>query len=66
MEQHIFMHLSGFDGIFILKHLLSYGQVNPLIFNGRLISIKVKVLGNKNQKLKLLYLKILIYHYHYL
>jgi len=38
-------NFSGLDGIFTLKHLLSYGQVTPLIFNGRLISIKVKVLN---------------------
>lgn len=36
-------NLSGFDGIFILRYLLSYGKVDPLIFNGRLMSFKVKV-----------------------
>jgi hypothetical protein len=37
------MHInfSGFDGIFLLKHLLPYGKVKPLIYNGRLISIKI-------------------------
>ena len=34
-------NLSGFDGIFLLKHLLPYGSVKPLIHNGKLISIKV-------------------------
>ena len=34
-------NLSGFDGIFLLKHLLSYGKVEPLLFNGKLISIKL-------------------------
>ena len=34
-------NLSGFDGIFLLRHLLSYGKVEPLIFNGKLISIKL-------------------------
>jgi len=38
----IYAHnLSGFDGIFLMKHLLSYGKVKPLIHNDRLISIKV-------------------------
>jgi hypothetical protein len=36
-------NLSGFDGIFLLKHLFSFGKVEPLLFNGRLISIKVKI-----------------------
>jgi hypothetical protein len=35
-------NLSGFDGIFLMKHLLSFGKVTPLLFNGKLISIKVK------------------------
>jgi hypothetical protein len=38
----IYAHnLSGFDGVFLLKHLLPYGKVKPLIYNGKLISIKV-------------------------
>lgn len=45
----IYAHnLSGFDGIFLMKHLLNYGKVEPLLFNGKLISIKVKVIGPKN------------------
>jgi hypothetical protein len=36
-------NFSGFDGIFILKHLVNYGKVEPLLFNGKLISIKVKL-----------------------
>lgn len=36
-------NLSGFDGIFLLKHLFQFGKVEPLLFNGRLISIKVKL-----------------------
>jgi hypothetical protein len=45
----IYAHnLSGFDGIFLMKHLLKYGKVEPLLFNGKLISIKVKVIGPKN------------------
>ena len=41
---YIYAHnLSGFDGIFLLKHLLSYGKLEPLLFNGKLISIKLKI-----------------------
>jgi hypothetical protein len=35
-------NLSGFDGIFLLKQLLPFGKVEPLIHNGKLISIKLK------------------------
>jgi hypothetical protein len=43
-------NLSSFDGIFLLKHLLSYGKVEPLLFNGKLISIKIKILSEGNSK----------------
>jgi hypothetical protein len=36
-------NLSGFDGIFLMKHLLSFGKVVPLLFNGKLMSIKVNL-----------------------
>jgi hypothetical protein len=36
-------NFSGFDGIFLMKHLLSYGKVEPLLFNGKIISIKAKL-----------------------
>jgi hypothetical protein len=36
-------NLSGFYGIFLLKHLFDYGKVEPLLFNGKLMSIKVKL-----------------------
>jgi hypothetical protein len=36
-------NLSGFDGIFLMKHLLGYGKVEPLLFKGKLISIKVRI-----------------------
>jgi hypothetical protein len=36
-------NLSGFDGIFLLKHLLEFGKVEPLLFNGKLMSIKVRL-----------------------
>lgn len=41
---YVYAHnFSKFDGIFILKHLISLGKVKPLIFNGKLISIKIKL-----------------------
>jgi hypothetical protein len=41
---YIYAHnLSGFDGIFLLKYLLAYGKVEPLLFKGKLISIKLKL-----------------------
>jgi hypothetical protein len=36
-------NFSGFDGIFLLRHLLSLGKVEPLIFNGKLMSIKIRL-----------------------
>ena len=37
----IYAHnLSGFDGIFLLRHLLRHGKIKPLLHNGRLISIE--------------------------
>jgi len=36
-------NFSSFDGIFLLNHLLPFGDVEPLLFNGRLISIKLKI-----------------------
>jgi hypothetical protein len=34
-------NLSSFDGIFLLKHLINYGKVKPLFFNGRIMCIQV-------------------------
>ena len=36
-------NFSKFDGVLLLKHLLSYGKVKPLIFNGKLMSIKINL-----------------------
>jgi len=36
-------NLSGFDGIFLMRHLLQFGKVEPLLFNGKIISIEVKL-----------------------
>lgn len=44
-------NLSGFDGILLMKHCLSFGQVDPLLHNGKLISIKLKlnIIGYKSK-----------------
>lgn len=36
-------NLSSFDGVFLLNHLIPYGEVKPLYHNGRLMSIKIKL-----------------------
>jgi hypothetical protein len=36
-------NFSGFDGIFLLKHLLNFGKVTPLIFNGKLMCVTLKI-----------------------
>jgi DNA polymerase family B len=51
----VFAHnFSGFDGFFLMKHLIKFGKVEPLIFNGKIISIKVKlnVEGYKNKTIE--------------
>ena len=40
-------NLTGFDGIFLMKHLLSFGKVEPLLFNGKLKSIKLIIPGGR-------------------
>ena len=50
----IYAHnLSNFDGIFLLKQLINYGEVKPLYFNNRLMSIQIKlnVEGHKGKTL---------------
>jgi len=44
-------NLSGFDGTFILKHILDFGKIEPVLFNGKLMSIKLKlnIEGYKNK-----------------
>jgi DNA polymerase type B, organellar and viral len=54
----IYAHnLSGFYGILIFKHLLSLGKVEPLLFNGKLITIKVTVKGSTKSENKVLVFK---------
>ena len=46
-------NLSGFDGILLLKHLINYpgAKTDPLIFNGKLMSIKFTIkLDNKKSR----------------
>ena len=53
----IYAHnFSGFDGIFLMRHLLSYGKVEPLLFNGRLMSIKV-IVGTTKSETKVIVFK---------
>src|ERR1700744_3746608 len=55
---YIYAHnLSGFDGIFLLKHLLEYGLVEPLLFNGKLITIKLKVKTDNKSETKTIVFK---------
>jgi hypothetical protein len=34
-------NLSGFDGVFLMNQLVKFGEVEPLVFNGKIMSIKV-------------------------
>ena len=45
---NVYAHnLSGFDGIFLMKHLLQFVTVEPLLFNNKLMCIKFKSLSGK-------------------
>lgn len=49
----IYAHnLSTFDGVLILKHLFQYGKVTPILFNGKLITIKFKDINVKGLELE--------------
>jgi hypothetical protein len=53
----IYAHnLSKFDGVFLMKHLMSFGEVKPIMFHGKLISIRV-ILSIKGHKGKTLIFK---------
>lgn len=40
----VFAHnFSGFDGIFLLKHLLSFGEIKPIYHNGRLMAVNLHI-----------------------
>lgn len=36
-------NLAGFDGVFLMNQLVKFGEVDPLVFNGKIMSIKVKL-----------------------
>jgi len=40
-------NLSGFDGIYLMKQLLPFGKVTPLLLNGKLMSINLKTTSGK-------------------
>lgn len=40
-------NLSSFDGIFLIRNMLTLGSVQPLIYNGKLISIKLRLPNGK-------------------
>ena len=45
---YVYAHnLSGFDGIFLLKHLIPFGKIVPLLFNGQLKSIQLVTRSGK-------------------
>jgi hypothetical protein len=49
-------NLSGFDGMFLMRQLLPFGKVEPLIFNGKLMCIKVKTVSGRTITFKDSYL----------
>jgi len=47
---YIYAHnLSTFDGVLLLKHLFQFGKVEPLLHNGKIISIKL-IVKSENKK----------------
>lgn len=43
-EINVFAHnFSGFDGVFLLKYLLPYGEIKPIFHNGRLMSVNLHI-----------------------
>ena len=36
-------NFSGFDGILLMKHILKFGNIKPIIYHGKLMSIKLKL-----------------------
>jgi hypothetical protein len=47
-------NLSGFDGILLMKHLIPFGKVEPVLFNGKLMSITITLTinGFEGKKIK--------------
>ena len=44
-------NFAKFDGILLLKHLLPFGKVDPLLYNGKFISITLKILVSEDHEL---------------
>jgi DNA polymerase type B, organellar and viral len=65
--KYIYAHnLSGFDGILLLQHLISYpnSKVEPLLHNGKIISIRFNIINeiiNKNGNKEMKIVKTLIF-----
>jgi hypothetical protein len=56
-NQIIYAHnLSAFDGILTMRHLMEYGDVEPLIFNNKLMCITLKLENGQTIKFKDSYL----------
>ena len=44
-------NFAKFDGILLLKHLLPFGKVKPLLYNGKFISITLKISVSEDHEL---------------
>jgi hypothetical protein len=44
-------NFAKFDGVLLLKHLLPFGKVDPLLYNGKFISITLKILVSEDNEL---------------
>jgi hypothetical protein len=56
-KYYIYAHnLGTFDGVLILKHLFKFGKVEPILHNGKIISIKLIVKGlTKDENITLIF-----------
>lgn len=43
-------NFAGFDGIFLLKHLLPYGEIKTIYHNGRLMAVTLLIKKTKSVK----------------
>jgi hypothetical protein len=63
----IYAHnFAKFDGLFILKHLIPFGIVEPLVFNGKLITIKFKIMVDDENEISKFNGKTIIFKDSYL
>lgn len=55
-KAYIYAHnLSTFDGVLILKHLIPFGKVDPILHNGKIIAIKLIVKGSNDKNITLIF-----------